>query len=41
METRAVLLIFLLELKISGIAVQEIHQNNNNGCLQRGFSLWR
>ena len=25
METRAVLLIFLLELKISGVAVQEIH----------------
>ena len=28
LETRAVLLIFLLELEISGMAVQGIHQNN-------------
>ena len=27
LETRSVLLIFLLELKISGVAVQSIHQN--------------
>ena len=28
LETRAVLLIFSLELKISGVAVQRIHQNS-------------
>ena len=27
LETRTVLLIFLLELEISGVAVQSIHQN--------------
>ena len=34
LETRAVLLIFLREHEISGLAVQEIHENNENGCLQ-------
>ena len=29
-ETRAILLIFLLELEISGVAVQSIHQNSGN-----------
>ena len=28
LETRAVLLVFLLELEISGVAVQSIHQNS-------------
>ena len=28
LETRAVLLIFSLELEISGVAVQSIHQNS-------------
>ena len=28
LDTRAVLLIFSLELKISGVAVQSIHQNS-------------
>ena len=32
LETQAVLLIFLLELEISGVAVLSIHQNNKNGC---------
>ena len=31
METRAILLIFLLELEIPGVAVQIIHQNSENG----------
>ena len=31
LETRVVLLIFLLELEISGVAVQIIHQNSKNG----------
>ena len=35
LETRAVLLIFLLELQISGIAVQGIHQNN-----EKWWLLW-
>ena len=30
LETRAVLLIFLLELEISGVTVQSIHQNSKN-----------
>ena len=33
METRAVLLIFLLELEISGVAVQNIHQNSEKWWL--------
>ena len=28
METRVVLLVFLLELEISGLAIQSIHQNS-------------
>ena len=31
LETRAALLIFLLELEISGVAVQNIHKNSENG----------
>ena len=31
LETRAVLLIFSLELEISGVAVQSIHQKAKNG----------
>ena len=34
LETRNVLLIFLRELEISTIAVQGIHQNGENDCLQ-------
>ena len=30
LETRAVLLIFVLEFEISGVAVQSIHQNSEN-----------
>ena len=33
LETRAVLLIFSLELEISGVAVQRIHQNNEKWWL--------
>ena len=31
LETRAVLLIFLLELEISGVVVQKIYQTAKNG----------
>ena len=31
METRALLLTFLLEIEISSVAVQSIHQNSENG----------
>ena len=34
LETRNVLLIFLRELEISTKAVQGIHQNGENDCLQ-------
>ena len=33
LETRAVLLIFSLELEISGVAVQRIHQNSKKWWL--------
>ena len=33
LETRAVMLIFSLELEISGVAVQRIHQNSEKWCL--------
>ena len=33
LETRAALLIFLLELEMSGVAVQRIHQNSANWWL--------
>ena len=33
-KTRAILLIFLLDLEIARVAVQEIHQNNENDSLQ-------
>ena len=36
LETRAVLLIFLLELEISGVAVQSIHQNSEKWRLLLG-----
>ena len=36
LETRAVLLIFLLELEISGVAVQSIHQNSEKWQLLLG-----
>ena len=32
LETRAMLLMFLLELKIFGVVVQGTHQNSENGC---------
>ena len=32
METRAALLVFRLELEISAVAVQEIHQNSENAA---------
>ena len=32
--TRAVLPIFLLKLQISGVAIQEIHQNSKNDCFE-------
>ena len=35
-ETRAVLLIFWLELEISGVAVQSIHQNSEKWRLLLG-----
>ena len=34
LETQTILLIFLLELKITVVAVQGIHENSNNGFLQ-------
>ena len=40
LETRAVLLIFSLELEISGVAVQSIHQKttkNSNFCEENDF----
>ena len=37
LETRAVLLIFLLKLEISVVAVQVMPQNSKNGCLLREF----
>ena len=36
LETRAVLLIFFLELEISGVAVQGIHQNSEKWRLLLG-----
>ena len=36
LETRAVLLIFSLELEISGVAVQSIHQNSEKWRLLLG-----
>ena len=32
LETRTVLFMFSLELEISGVVVQTIHQNNKKGC---------
>ena len=37
LETRAVRLIFPLELEISGVAVQSIHQNSENGDFPEEF----
>ena len=37
LETRAVLLVFWLELEISGVAVQEIHQNSEKAACSEDF----
>ena len=37
LETRAVLLVFLLELEISGVAVQEIHRNSKKTACSEDF----
>ena len=41
LETRAVLLIFLLELEISGVAVQRIHQNSQKWWPLWGIAYWK
>ena len=38
LETRAILLTFSLELKISGVAVQSIHQNSEKWQLLLGIA---
>ena len=40
LETRAVLLIISLELEISGVAVQSIHENAKRGCFSHFLLLW-
>ena len=40
LETRAVLLIFSLELEIFGVAVQSIHQNSEKWWLSWGIAEW-
>ena len=37
LETRAVYLVFWLEVKISGVAVQEIHQNSEKADCSEDF----
>ena len=37
LETRAVLLVFWLELEISGVAVQEIHRNSKKAACSEDF----
>ena len=39
LETKAVLLVFWLELEISGVAVQEIHQNSKKAACSEDFLL--
>ena len=41
LKTRAVLLIFWLELQISGMAAQRIHQNSEKWWLLRGIAQWK
>ena len=41
LETRTLLLLFLLELEISGVAVQSIHQNNEKWWLLWGITKWK
>ena len=41
LETRTVLLIFLLELEISGVAVQSIQQNSEKWWLLLGTARWK
>ena len=41
LETRAVLLIFSLELEISGVAIQSIHQNIEKRWLLWGITQWK
>ena len=40
LETLAALLIFSLELKMSGVAVQSIHQNSKKWWLLWGIAYW-
>ena len=37
LETRAILLVFSLELEISGVAVQEIHRNSKKAACSEDF----
>ena len=37
LETEATFLVFWLELEISGVAVQEIHQNSKNAACSEDF----
>ena len=40
LKTRAVLLMFWLELEISGVAIQEIHQKNEKNACSEDFFLF-
>ena len=41
LETRGIMLMFSLELEISGVAVQGIHQNNKRSYLLWVIALWK
>ena len=41
LDTRAVPLIFSLELEISGVAVKSIHQNSEKWWLLEGIAQWK
>ena len=41
LETRAVLLIISLQLEISGVAIQSIHQNSKKWWLLWGIAQWK
>ena len=41
LESRTVLFIFSLELKISGVAVQSVHQNSDKWRLLWGIAWWK
>ena len=41
LESRTVFLIFSLELKISGVAVQSVHQNSDKWRLLWGIAWWK